>query len=72
MFPVQDKEKPGIENIGGLNLAAVKPNTFQMTKLPLWRKISEICMICCAKPILTKDFYKVQKEEFSITRDIYM
>jgi hypothetical protein len=35
MFAVQDKAKPDIENIRGLNLAAVKLTTAQVTKLPL-------------------------------------
>jgi hypothetical protein len=35
MFAVQDKVKPDIEHIGGLNLAVVKLTTVQVTKLPL-------------------------------------
>jgi hypothetical protein len=35
MFMVQDKAKPDIENIRGLNLAEVKLMAIQMTKLPL-------------------------------------
>jgi hypothetical protein len=35
MFVVQDKAKPGIENIRGLNLAVVKHTTIQETKLSL-------------------------------------
>jgi hypothetical protein len=35
MFAVQDKAKPDIENISGLNLAVVKLTTVQVTKLPL-------------------------------------
>jgi hypothetical protein len=30
----QDKKKPNIENIRGLNLAVVKLTTLQLTKLP--------------------------------------
>jgi hypothetical protein len=33
MFAVQDKAKPDIENIRGLNLAVVKLMTAQVTKL---------------------------------------
>jgi hypothetical protein len=53
-----------IENIRGLNLAAVKLTTVQLTKLPLWHKID---MIYFAKSGLTKDLCIVQKKEFSIT-----
>jgi hypothetical protein len=35
MFAVQDKAKPGTENIRGLNLAMDKLATVQVTKLPL-------------------------------------
>jgi hypothetical protein len=35
MFAIEDKAKPDIENIRGLNLAVVKITTFQATKLPL-------------------------------------
>jgi hypothetical protein len=35
MFAEQDKAKLVIENIRGLNLAAVKLTTVQVTKLPL-------------------------------------
>jgi hypothetical protein len=35
MFAVQDKAKPDIENIRGLNLAAVEIKTVQMAKRPL-------------------------------------
>jgi hypothetical protein len=35
MFAAQDKAKPDIENVRGLNLAAVKLTTVQITKLPL-------------------------------------
>jgi hypothetical protein len=35
MFVVQDKAKPVIENIRGLNLAVVKLTTVQVAKLPL-------------------------------------
>jgi hypothetical protein len=59
--------KLDIENIKGLNLAAVKLTTIQVTKLPLQHKVSKIDMICYAKLGLTEDLYIVQKEEFSIT-----
>jgi hypothetical protein len=35
MFTAQDKAKPGIEHIRGLNLTVVKLTAVQMTKLPL-------------------------------------
>jgi hypothetical protein len=35
IFAVQEKAKPGIENIRGLNLAVVKLTAVQVTKLPL-------------------------------------
>jgi hypothetical protein len=35
VFATQDKAKPDIENITGLNLVAVKLTTVQVTKLPL-------------------------------------
>jgi hypothetical protein len=35
MFAARKKAKPGIEDIRGLNLAAVKLTTVQVTKLPL-------------------------------------
>jgi hypothetical protein len=31
MYVVLEKEKPGIGNISGLNLGAVKPTTVQLT-----------------------------------------
>jgi hypothetical protein len=34
-----DKAKPNTENIRGLNLAAVKPTTVQVTKLPLQHNV---------------------------------
>jgi hypothetical protein len=51
------------ENIRGLNLAVVKPMTVQVTKLPLWHKISKIGMICSVEPVLTEDLCVVQKEQ---------
>jgi hypothetical protein len=48
-------------------LVAVKLKTFQMTKLPLYHKMSKIDMICFPKPRLTDDLYIVHKEEFSVT-----
>jgi hypothetical protein len=56
------------ENTRGLNLAVIKLTTVQMTKLPSYRKIHKICMICFAKSVLAEDLCIVQKEEFSITR----
>jgi hypothetical protein len=38
MFAVSDKAKPDMENIRGLNLAAVKLKTIQVTRLPLYYK----------------------------------
>jgi hypothetical protein len=35
MFEILDKAKPGIESTRGLNLAAVRRTTVQMTRLPL-------------------------------------
>jgi hypothetical protein len=66
-FAVQDKMKPDIENIRGLNLAVVKFTTVEMTKLPLQHKIRKTGMICSVKPLLTEDLCVVQKEEFSIS-----
>jgi hypothetical protein len=54
MFAVKDKAKPNIENIRGLNLAVDKRTTVQVTKVPLWHKMRKICMICFAKPGLTR------------------
>jgi hypothetical protein len=48
-------------------LAVVKLTTVQVTKLPLYSKISEKGMICSAKPVLTEDLCAVQKKEFSMT-----
>jgi hypothetical protein len=50
MFTVEDKAKPGTENIRDLNLVVVKFMTVQVTKLLLWHKIHKIGMICFAKP----------------------
>jgi hypothetical protein len=38
-----------------------------VTKLPLKHKIRKIGMIFSAKPVLTEDLYKIQKEELLIT-----
>jgi hypothetical protein len=35
VFPVQDKAKPDMGNIRGLNLAVVKVTAIQVAKLPL-------------------------------------
>jgi hypothetical protein len=35
MFEVEDKAKPDIENVRGLNLVVVKLKTVHMTKVPL-------------------------------------
>jgi hypothetical protein len=42
MFATLDKANPDTGNIRGLNLAAVKHATVQVTKLPLYRKLLEI------------------------------
>jgi hypothetical protein len=63
----QEKAKPDIENIRGLNLGVVKLTTVQVTKMPLYHKTCTVSMTCSANPILTEDLYIVQKEEFSIT-----
>jgi hypothetical protein len=67
MFEAYGKAKPKIEHISGLNLAVAKLMTIQVTKLPLYHKISKIDMICFPKPILKEDLYIVQKAKFSIT-----
>jgi hypothetical protein len=46
---------------------SVKLTRVQVTKLLLQHKISEIDIICSAKPGLTEELYIVYKEEFSIT-----
>jgi hypothetical protein len=68
-FAVQDKVRPGTENIRGLNLAVVKLTTVQVNKLPLLHKIRKIDMICSVKPVLTEDLCAVQKE---FSRTCYM
>jgi hypothetical protein len=35
MFAILDKAKPNIENIRGLNLAALRHTTVEVTRLPL-------------------------------------
>jgi hypothetical protein len=67
MLAVQDKAKPDIENMRDLNLVVVTLTTVQFTKLSLWHKVRKIGMICFAKPVLTEEFYIVQKENFLIT-----
>jgi hypothetical protein len=42
MFAILDKVKLDIENIRGLNLAAVKHTTVQVTRVSLYRKLLEI------------------------------
>jgi hypothetical protein len=42
VFAILDKAKPDVENIRGLNLAAVRYTTVHVTRLPLWRKLLEI------------------------------
>jgi hypothetical protein len=42
MFATLDKAKPNIGNIRGLNLAAVKHRTVQVTRLPLQRELLKI------------------------------
>jgi hypothetical protein len=39
IFATWDKVKPDTENIGGLNLAAVRLTAVQMTKLPLYHEL---------------------------------
>jgi hypothetical protein len=46
-------------------LAVADLTTVQVTKLPLYHKISKIGMICFPKPVLTKNLYIVQKKECS-------
>jgi hypothetical protein len=60
MFAAQDKAKPGMENIRGLNLAVVMWLSFRYS-------VSKIGMIYFAKPGLTEDSYVVHKEELSVT-----
>jgi hypothetical protein len=67
IFTVEDRAKPDIENIRGLNLAVVKLTAVQVAKLPLQHEIGKICMIYFAKPGLTEDLYIVHEEEFSVT-----
>jgi hypothetical protein len=55
---------PDIENVRGLNLAAAKLTTVQLTSLALWRKTD---MIFFVKPGLAENLYRVHKEECSIT-----
>jgi hypothetical protein len=62
MFAVQDKVKPDMEYIKGLNLEVVKLTTVQVTKKPLQHKIYKIDMICSAKFVLTEDLCIVQKQ----------
>jgi hypothetical protein len=45
MLVVLGKARPDIENIRGLNLAVAKLASVQVTKLPLYHKISMIGMI---------------------------
>jgi hypothetical protein len=42
MFAILDKVKPDIENIRGLNLAAVRHTTVQVTRLLFYQKLLEI------------------------------
>jgi hypothetical protein len=42
MFAALAKAKPDTGNIRGLNLAAVKHATVQVTRLPLWRRLLKI------------------------------
>jgi hypothetical protein len=42
IFKIRDWAKPDTENSRGLNLAAVKRTTVQVTKLPLWRKLLKL------------------------------
>jgi hypothetical protein len=42
MLAILDREKPDTENIRGLNLAAVRRTTVQVTRLLFWGKLLEI------------------------------
>jgi hypothetical protein len=42
MFATLDKAKPNTGNVRGLNLAAFKHTTVQMTRLPLQRKLLKL------------------------------
>jgi hypothetical protein len=55
MFATLEKAKAYTENTRGVNLAAVKPMTVQVTKLPLKHKTCKIDMIWFAKPGMTED-----------------
>jgi hypothetical protein len=68
MFAAWDTAKPDTENIRGIHLGVDKLKTVQVAKLPLQHKIRTISMNYSASPVLTEHLYKVQKEEFSITR----
>jgi hypothetical protein len=59
VFPTcsQDKSYPDTENIRGLNLAAAKLTTVQVTKLSLQHKLNKIGMICIAKHGHAEDLY---------------
>jgi hypothetical protein len=59
MFTVQQKAKLNRESIRDLNFVTVELTTIQLTKLPLYHKISKIGTICFAKPELTEDLYIV-------------
>jgi hypothetical protein len=50
------------ENIRGLNLAVVKLTIVQVSKMPLYHKISKIDIVCFAKLGLTEDLYIERKE----------
>jgi hypothetical protein len=42
MFATSEQEKPDTENIRGLNLAAVKCMTVQVTRKPLQHELDEL------------------------------
>jgi hypothetical protein len=42
MFATSEKAKPDTENIRGLNLAAVKRTTVQVTRLPLYHELHKL------------------------------
>jgi hypothetical protein len=67
LFAVQQNAKPDKESIRDLNFAVVELTTIQLTKLPLYHKISKTGTICFAKPGLTENFHIVNKAELSVT-----
>jgi hypothetical protein len=56
IFTAHVKAKSDTENIRGLNVAAVKLTTVQVTELPLKHMIRQT-LFCFAKPGLTEDLH---------------